>query len=80
MAVPYSAALGRAYTLAGRSADGCRPCSKDTVIRAETTDRANRALWLEFLSDAYLLAGRSSDAAEAARRGSRGGAGAARAG
>ena len=68
MATPYSAALGRAYTLAGRSADAVA-LLEDTVIGAETYNRANRALWLSFLSDAYLLAGRSSDAAEAARRG-----------
>ena len=63
-----SAALGRAYTLAGRSADAVA-LLEDTVIRSETYNRANRALWLSFLSDAYLLAGRSSDAAETARRG-----------
>ncbi len=68
MATPDSAALGRAYTLAGRSADAVA-LLEDTVIRAETYNRANRALWLSFLSDAYLLAGRSSDAAETARRG-----------
>jgi class 3 adenylate cyclase/tetratricopeptide (TPR) repeat protein len=68
MAVPYSGALGRAYTLTGRSPDAVA-LLEDTVIRAETYNRANRALWLSFLSDAYLLAGRSRDAAEAARRG-----------
>ena len=39
------------------------------MIKAENHNRANRALWLSFLSEAYLLAGRSSDAAETARRG-----------
>ena len=68
MAVPYAAALGQAYMLAGRSADAIA-LLEDTVIRSETDNRANRALWLSFLSDAYLLAGRASDAAETARRG-----------
>ena len=68
MTTPYSAVLGRAYTLARRSTDAVAVL-EDTVIRAETDNRANRALWLSFLSGAYLRAGRSNDAAEVARRG-----------
>jgi class 3 adenylate cyclase/tetratricopeptide (TPR) repeat protein len=68
MATVFSAALGQAYTLAGRSADAVA-LLEDTVIRSETYNRANRALWLNFLSEAYLRAGRPSDAAGVARRG-----------
>ena len=73
MATVFSAALGQAYTLAGRSADAVA-LLEDTVIRSETYNRANRALWLNFLSEAYLRAGCPSDAAGAAQARPRGGA------
>jgi tetratricopeptide (TPR) repeat protein len=65
---PYAAGLGRAYTVAGRVAEAITVL-EDAVIGADTYNRANRALWLSFLSEAYLLAGRQSDAADTARRG-----------
>ena len=67
-AVPYSAALGRAYTLARRTAEAVA-LLEETILNAETENRANRSLWLSFLSEAYLQSGRSEDATRAARRG-----------
>jgi tetratricopeptide (TPR) repeat protein len=68
MLTPYTAALGRAYSLAGR-VDEAVVILADAVSSADTYNLANRALWLSFLSEAYLLAGRPTDAADAARRG-----------
>jgi tetratricopeptide (TPR) repeat protein len=68
MLVPLIAALGRAYALAGRLADATQTL-KRAIASAETYNRANRSLWLSFLSEAYLSSGRFEDAAEAARRG-----------
>jgi tetratricopeptide (TPR) repeat protein len=68
MAVPYTAALGAAYTLAGRVAEGI-PLLEEAIAKAEVHNRANRSLFRSFLSQAYLLAARPEDAIRVAREG-----------
>ena len=65
MMAPYTAALGRAYTLAGRPTEGVVVLNEAVAI-AEAHNRANRSLFRALLSEAYLESGQPEEAARVA--------------
>ncbi len=68
---PFAAALGYAHALAGRVTEGLT-LLEEALTQAERRMRYARGVWLSWLSEAYLLAGRPGDAIAAAQRVSRG--------
>ena len=65
---PYMAALGRAHTLAGRASEATGILN-EAIALAEVHNRANRALFLTYLSEAYLDAAQPEEATRAAQLG-----------
>ena len=68
MLVPFMAVLGRAYALAGRSTEAIATLTEALAL-AETHNRANRSIFLSFLSEAHLDAGQRDEALRAAEVG-----------
>jgi tetratricopeptide (TPR) repeat protein len=60
-------ALGFAYAMTGRLADGV-PLLDQAVDRARRVDRRRETQWMAYLSEAYLRAGRQEDAHALAER------------
>jgi tetratricopeptide (TPR) repeat protein len=65
MAPAYAAALGRAYALVGRVNEGIATLHEALTV-ADTHNRANRSLFLTFLSETYLQARQAEEAHRAA--------------
>jgi tetratricopeptide (TPR) repeat protein len=64
----FAALLGYAHALSGRVTEGLTLLD-EALSQAERRIRIGRGLWLSFLSEAYLLAGRPGDAIAVAQRG-----------